>query len=87
MPRPMYLRNVVAGIRKKVVPDPEDETAKHRQRQQQRSCFLLSRDEEYCSYQRPERDDDHDVDVTERGEVYARGLMHHTVKCGNDEMD
>ena len=83
----MYLRNVVAGIRKKVIPDPEDETPKHRQRQQQRSCFLLSRDEESCGYQRPERDDDRDVYVTERGELYDRRLMRQTMKCGNDEMD
>ena len=83
----MYLHNVVTCIRKKVIPDAEDETAKHRQRQQEGPCFLLSRDEESCRHQRPEGDDYSDVDVTERGELYHRHLVHPTMKCGNDEMD
>lgn len=83
----MYLSNVVTGIRKKVIPAPEDETAKHRQRQQQRSCFLLSCEQEHCRHQRPERDDDRYVDVTKPSERYHRRLMRPTMKCGNNEMD
>ena len=83
----MYLRNVVVGIRKKVIPDPEDETAKHRQRQQQRSYLLPSSKQEPRRYQRRKRYDDHDVDVTKRVERYHRCLMRPTMKCGNNEMD
>ena len=83
----MYLHNVVAGVGKKVIPEAKDETAKHRQRQQQRSCFLFSREEESCRHQRPERNDDRDVDVSERGELYDCLLMRPTMKRGNDEMD
>ena len=60
----MHLRDVVAGLRKKVIPEAEDETAKHRNREQERSDPLLSRKQQSCRYPRQQRDNDDDVDVT-----------------------
>jgi len=60
----MHPRDVVAGARKKVIPKTEDEAAKHRKREQHRSDSLHSRKQQNCRYQRHQRDNDDDIDVT-----------------------
>lgn len=83
----MYVCNVVAGIRKKVIPEAENETAKHRKRKQQRSKFLFAGNQQRPRQQRRQRYDDPDIDVTERRKRYDRRLVRPTMKRGNDEMD
>lgn len=87
VPRAVHLRNIVASLRNKVIPEAEDETAKHRQREQQPPDFDFATKKEDSAHQRRQSYDDDDVDVPERVERYHRRLMCPTVTRGNDEMD